>query len=429
MAEFDVAVVGAGAAGLLAASRAAERGLRTTLLEKNRRPGVKILMSGGTRCNLTHHTDRRGIIRAYGDQGRFLHSPLAALGPAELVSLVEAEGVATKVEETGKVFPVSNKAADILRAFTQRLERSGCHLQLGRAVLGLRPTADGWQLDTTAGPLICRGVILATGGQSYPGCGTTGDAYAWLRDLGHTIVPTRPALVPLTSSESWLPELAGITLPDVAVAVIAASPPGQTASGSSITGVPIPADTRPPVDRGSFLFTHRGLSGPAVLNVSRGLTQLADPTTAQLQCNFLPHLTPAELDQLLRDRVAANGRKGVLGVLSDLLPQRVLQVLLGRAGVLADHRCADLSKDQRLAITRELRQCRLPLTGSLGFAKAEVTAGGVRLDEVDSKTLSSRRHPGLFLAGEVLDLDGPIGGFNFQAAFATGWLAGERILT
>jgi predicted Rossmann fold flavoprotein len=165
-----------------------------------------------------------------------------------------------------------------------------------------------------------------------------------------------------------------------------------------------------------------------VLNVSRGLTQLADPTAAQLQCNFLPHLTPAELDQLLLDRVAANGRKGVLGVLSDLLPQRVLQVLLGRAGVLADHRCADLSKDQRLAITRELRQCRLPLTGSLGFAKAEVTAGGVRLDEVDSKTLSSRRHPGLFLAGEVLDLDGPIGGFNFQAAFATGWLAGERIL-
>jgi predicted flavoprotein YhiN len=428
MAEFDVAVVGAGAAGLLAASRAAERGLRTTLLEKNRRPGVKILMSGGTRCNLTHHTDRRGIIRAFGDQGRFLHSPLAALGPSELVSLVEAEGVATKVEETGKVFPVSNKAADILRAFTQRLDRSGCHLQLGRAVLGLHPTAEGWQLDTTDGPLTCRGVIVATGGQSYPGCGTTGDAYAWLRDIGHTIVPPRPALVPLTSSETWLPELAGITLPDVAVAVVAAPIPGQSAPGPSQAGVPIPTDTRPPVDRGSFLFTHRGLSGPAVLNVSRGLTHLADPTTAQLQCNFLPQIPAGELDQLLRDRIAANGRKGVLGVLADLLPQRVLQVLLGRAAVPADRRCADLSKDQRQAIARELQHCRLPLTGSLGFAKAEVTAGGVQLDEVDSKTLSSRRHPGLFLVGEILDLDGPIGGFNFQAAFSTGCLAGERIL-
>jgi predicted Rossmann fold flavoprotein len=295
-------------------------------------------------------------------------------------------------------------------------------------VLGLHPIAEGWQLDTTDGPLTCRGVVVATGGQSYPGCGTTGDAYAWLHDLGHSIVTPRPALVPLTSSETWLPELAGITLPDVAVAVVAASTPGSTQPASEQTDVPIPADARSPVDRGSFLFTHRGLSGPAVLNVSRGLTQLADPTTAQLQCNFLPQLSRAELDQLLRDRVAANGRKGILGVLSDLLPQRVLQVLLGRARVLADQRCADLSKEQRQAIARELRQCRLPLTGSLGFAKAEVTAGGVRLDEVDSKTLSSRRHPGLFLAGEILDLDGPIGGFNFQAAFSTGWLAGERIL-
>ncbi|HBH54182.1 MAG TPA: aminoacetone oxidase family FAD-binding enzyme [Planctomycetaceae bacterium] len=423
MAEFDVAVVGAGAAGLLAATRAAERGLRTTLLEKTPRPGVKILMSGGTRCNLTHHTDRRGIIRAYGDQGRFLHSPLASLGPAELVALVEAEGIATKVEETGKVFPVSNKAADILRAFTRRLERSGCHLQLGRGVVGLQPGPDGWHLDTTAGPLTCRGVIIATGGKSYPGCGTTGDAYAWLQSLGHTIVTPRPALVPLTSSESWLPELAGITLPDVAVAVVGALP-----AGSAATGVPVPTDTRPPVDRGSFLFTHRGISGPAVLNVSRGLTQLADPATAQLQCNFLPHLAPPELDQLLRDRATAQGRKALLGILSDLLPQRVLQVLLSRAGIPPERRCADLSKDQRLTLTRTLQQCRLPLTGSLGYAKAEVTAGGVALAEVDSKTMSSRRHPGLFLAGEVLDLDGPIGGFNFQAAFSTGWLAGERIL-
>ena len=429
MAEFDVAVVGAGAAGLLAASRAAERGLRTTLLEKNPRPGVKILMSGGTRCNLTHHTDRRGIIRAFGDQGRFLHSPLASLGPAELVALVEAEGVATKVEETGKVFPASNKAADILHAFTRRLGRSGCEVQLGRGVLGLQPTADGWQLDTTTGPLTCRGVIIATGGKSYPGCGTTGDAYAWLQGLGHTIVSPRPALVPLTSSETWLPDLAGITLPDVAVAVVAAGPPGTGTPGNTGTqGVPIPTDSRLPVDRGSFLFTHRGVSGPAVLNVSRGLTHLANPSTALLQCNFLPHMSTPEFDQLLRDRVTAYGRKAVLGVLSDLLPQRVLQLLLPRAGIPPERRCADLSKEQRLTLTRTLQQCRLPLTGSLGYAKAEVTAGGVQLDEVDSRTMSSRRHPCLFLAGEVLDLDGPIGGFNFQAAFSTGWLAGDRIL-
>lgn len=212
----DIVVVGAGAAGLVAAIRAAECGRRVLLLEKNRQPGVKILMSGGTRCNLTHATDNRGIVEAFGPPGRFLHSALAALSVQDTIELFEAEGVATKIEETGKVFPVSNKR-DVLDALLRRLRRSGAELVLEEPLLDLQPAASGFALTTPRRVVHAAGVILTTGGQSYPGSGTTGDGYALTARLGHTIVPLRPALVPVTVAASWVAELRGVTLPDVAV--------------------------------------------------------------------------------------------------------------------------------------------------------------------------------------------------------------------
>src|SRR5437879_5975432 len=197
-AAWDVVVIGAGAAGLLAAARAAERGRRTLLLEKNRKPGIKILMSGGTRCNITHATDNRGIVEAFGPPGRFLHSALAALSVEGTVALFEAEGVATKVEETGKIFPVSNKAADVLAALLRRLERSGATLALGEPLADLRPEEAGFALTTPLHTFSAGHVVLTTGGQSYPGSGTTGDGYRLAARFGHTIIPPRPALVPLT---------------------------------------------------------------------------------------------------------------------------------------------------------------------------------------------------------------------------------------
>src|SRR5947208_7369192 len=190
---WDVAVIGAGAAGLMAAIHAAELGARVLVLEKNGRPGVKILMSGGTRCNITHATDNRGIVEAYGPPGRFLHSALAALSVEDTVALFEAEGVATKVEETGKIFPVSNKAADVLAALLRRLERSGATLALTEPLMEMNRGEDGWMLTTPQRVVRCASVILTTGGQSYPGSGTTGDGYRFAAQFGHTIVPPRPA--------------------------------------------------------------------------------------------------------------------------------------------------------------------------------------------------------------------------------------------
>lgn len=419
---WDVIVVGAGAAGLVAAERAASRGRRTLLLEKNRRPGVKILMSGGTRCNLTHDTDARGIVEAYGPPGRFLHSALAALSPRELVELVEAEGVATKVEETGKIFPVSNKAADILDAFLARLDRSGCTLVLDEPLLSLERDGEGFQLTSSRRTLQASKVIVTVGGQSYPGSGTSGDGYTWARALGHAIVPPRPALTPVSTSAAWVKELSGVTIPDVIVRVI------DTAieSESSVTETNrkrSALDTR----RGSFLFTHFGLSGPSVLDVSRTVTGHARPTTLALECDFLPDIGETALDERLRSSAATAGKRQIASLVPDVVPRRLVDALLGLAGLQPAGRAAELSKVGRAALVRAIKHCRIPVAGTRGFQKAEVTAGGVALNEVDSRCMQSKLVPGLYWAGEVLDLDGPIGGYNFQAAFSTGWLAGECV--
>jgi predicted Rossmann fold flavoprotein len=410
-AEWDLVVVGAGAAGLLGGSRAAERGLRVLVLEKNAKPGVKILMSGGTRCNVTQDTDARGIVAAFGPAGRFLHSALAALGPRDLIDLLKAEGVPTKVEPSGKVFPVSDRAVDVQQALLRRLERRGATLVRRAPVQDWERTELGWRLFTPQGSIETPRVLLTTGGQSYPGCGTTGDGYRLAAKVGHTIVPPRPALVPLTTPTPWVPDLAGVALGDVAVQVVPA------------------ADRRRPLAsaRGSFLFTHTGFSGPVVLNVSRAVTAASDPSDRLLCVDWLPAVPEPTLEAAFVRAAQEHGKRLVVSWLSDRLPRRLAEVLLSEAQIPLERRLSGLSRAERRKLLARLKQHLLPVSGSLGFAKAEVTAGGISLAEVDPRTMQSLKAPGLYLAGEVLDLDGPIGGYNFQAAFSTGWLAAERM--
>src|SRR5947207_5978623 len=310
--SWDVVVIGAGAAGLMAAIHAAERGARTVLLEKNRRPGVKILMSGGTRCNITHATDNRGIVEAFGPAGRFLHSALAALGVQDAIDLFEAEGVATKVEETGKVFPVSNKATDVLDALLRRLHRSGATLALAEPVLDLRPTEAGVAVTTSHRVVTGKRVILTSGGQSYPGSGTTGDGYAFAARLGHTVVPPRPSLVPVKVAAPWTAELRGVTLPDVAVRVV----DGDRALASR---------------RGSLLFAHFGLTGPVVLDVSRVVSGHEQPSRLAVEIDLFPSLPPEQLDAQLRQAAEAEGKKQLTAVLSAWLPRRLCEAVVALA--------------------------------------------------------------------------------------------------
>lgn len=419
---WEVIVIGAGAAGLLAAARCAERGRRVLLLEKNRKPGVKILMSGGTRCNITHATDAQGIIKAYGLQGRFLHSALAALSPQDVVELFHAEGVLTKVEETGKVFPVSDRAVDVQQAMLRRLSRSQAELKIESAVLDVQRDASGTFAVQCGGLLAPDGspiadqqyraekLILTTGGKSYPGCGTTGDGYAWAAQFGHTIIPPRPALVPLVSPAEWVRKLSGVTLPDVTLKVFSR---GQ----SKPLGL----------CRSSLLFTHVGLSGPGVLNVSRIVSAAVRIEEFRLECDFLPDVTPATLHEEFSEAAKNRGTTAILAYCVERLPRRLAETLCGLAEIPLTRKCAELSKVERQRLIVVLKQQEIPLSGTLGFEKAEVTAGGVSLTEVDSRTMQSKLVPNLFFAGEILDLDGPIGGFNFQAAFSTGWLAAENV--
>ncbi|HEX3725675.1 MAG TPA: NAD(P)/FAD-dependent oxidoreductase [Pirellulales bacterium] len=414
---WDVVVVGAGAAGLVAAAEAARRGHRTLLIEKNRKPGVKILMSGGTRCNLTQATDNRGIVAAFGPAGRFLHSALAALSVEQTIEMFQSEGLATKVETTGKIFPQSDKAADVLAALLRRLQRTSCSLALDEALVQITSAPDGFTLTTAKRQVHAQRLLITTGGQSYPGCGTIGEGYAWASQFGHTIVTPRPALVPLLCDPAWVTGLKGITIPDVALRVVEPNPRQEGgAAGRRI-------DAR----RGSLLFTHFGLSGPVVLDASGAVTRHPRPETLVLECDLLPNMEPAALEQWLRDASANAGKKQLGGELAECLPRRLIDSVLPLRALSSEIKMAELGQRGIRRAADALKSLAIPIRGTRGFGKAEVTAGGVALHEVDSRTMQSKLASNLFFAGEVLDLDGPIGGYNFQAAWSTGYLAGQSI--
>ncbi|MEM8679724.1 MAG: aminoacetone oxidase family FAD-binding enzyme, partial [Planctomycetota bacterium] len=347
-------------------------------------------------------TDARGIVEAFGKQGRFLHSALASLSPDDVIALFHTESVRTKVEANGKVFPVSDKAADVLAALMRRLRQSGCHLALDEAVESVERVAEGFRVTTSTRRLHAQRLIVTTGGKSYPGSGTTGDGYPWMESLGHTVVTPRPALTPITTDIAWVRKLKGVTVPEVGAAVRASA-------------------QRLEADRGSLLFTHFGVSGPTPLNLSRVISGHADPRTLELELDFLPGLSMPELT----DRLAP-GKKSVLRILTEALPRRLASEILQLANVDAERRTAELPRADRGRLLEQLKSTRIPISGTRGFKKAEVTAGGVALEEVDSRSMQSKLVPDLFIAGELLDLDGPIGGYNFQAAFSTGWLAASN---
>jgi predicted Rossmann fold flavoprotein len=411
---WDAIVVGAGAAGLLAATRAAELGSRVLLLEKNRKAGVKILMSGGTRCNITHDCDARGIVDAFGRNGTFLHSALAALSPKDVRAIFHDEGVQTKVEPGGKVFPMSDRALDVRDALVRRAVRGGVESRLGDPVLSTSRSGDLFEVRTPCGLIHARKLLITTGGASYPGCGTTGDGYSWAESFGHTIIRPRPALVPLKTDVEWIKSLSGLTLPDVRASVW---PPENESSRKS-----------KPLDeyRGGFLFTHWGFSGPAPLNVSKAVTSHPEPRRLVLECDFLPEVPRTTFGETLKARCRQHGKRRVSGLLTDL-PNRLADGLLAATGIPLQRNLAELSNEERGRVVAAVKATRVPLAGALGFEKAEVTAGGVSLSEIDSRTMQSKLVPGLFFAGEIIDLDGRIGGYNFQSAFSTGWSAGTSL--
>ena len=401
----DLLVVGAGAAGLFAAAwagraaAAAGRPLSIVAVDGARKLGAKILVAGGGRCNVTHvavsETDYAGSTPPA------IRKVLRRFGVAETVRFFVEAGVALKEEETGKLFPVTDSARTVLDALVREAQAAGAVLVHPARVAAVAREEAGFVATTTSGTIHCRGLILCTGGKSLPKSGSDGGGFLLAQALGHTLTsPIVPALVPLVlPAGHWITALSGLTLP-AEVSLLAA------------TGRRLYATT------GSTLCTHVGLSGPAILDASRHwlVARAADPGV-HLALSWLPGTTTDEVDRLL----VAGQARGPLAVLRERLPDRLARTLCDLAAVPSS---GDLSRDARRRLAALATATPLPVTGDRGFAVAEATAGGVPLSEVRLETMESRVCPGLHLAGEILDVDGRIGGFNFQWAWASGFVAG-----
>lgn len=420
----EVVIIGAGAAGMMAAAVAARAGSSVTLLEKNNKTGVKILMSGGTRCNITQDTDARGITSAFGKSGRFLQPSVGRFGPREVVDHFESLGVPTKREVTGKIFPQSNRAVDVRDALHRDMIEAGVRLKLASAVKSVRQSETKWTVtvqsnDETSYELTADRIIVTAGGKSWPGCGTTGDAYNWLQKLGHQIVPPRPALVPLVGGTEATHNLSGLTLNDVVAEVHAT---GVKKKKSLLAS-----------RRSSWLFTHFGFSGPAAMDVSGTITGAESYRDVRLQLDLLPEQPEAALIQEFSEYGAVKGKRNVQHWLNEKLPSRLAAHVAETCNASKPDGSplpiAECSKATSRQLIEQLKVWQLPVHDTRGFAKAEVTAGGVALNEVDRQTMQSKLHEGLYIAGEVLDVDGWIGGYNFQAAFSTGRAAGLAAAT
>lgn len=407
-AACDVLVIGTGAAGLFAAAwagraaRDAGQPLTIVAVDGAKKLGAKILVAGGGRCNVTHW--RVSEADFAGSTPPAIRKVLRRFTVADTVAFFREAGVEFKREDTGKLFPVTDSARTILDALVQEAEAAGASLVHPARVEGVNFVDDRFHATTSAGPIAARRVILCTGGKSLPKSGSDGGGYRLAQNLGHSLTaPIVPALVPLLlPTDHWVTTLSGLTLP-TEVSLLAAS-------GKRLVSF-----------TGSTLCTHVGLSGPSILDISRHwlIAKAADPTV-RLALNWLPGQSAEEIDRLL---VATQGR-GPLPLLREHLPDRLARLLCEQAGAPSG---GDLPREARKKLVQFLTATPLEVTGDRGFTAAEATAGGVPLAEVRLDTMESRICPGLFFAGEVLDVDGRIGGFNFQWAWSSGYIAGHGV--
>lgn len=399
----DVCVVGGGPAGMFAAITAAQAGAKVLLLEKNDRLGKKLLITGKGRCNVTNHCTAEEVLQNTPRNGKFLYSAMAAFPPTSTMEFFTGQDCPLKTERGNRVFPESDRSQSVLDALTRRMRQLGVEIRHER-VMTIEADENGVTgVITMAGVYACRRVILATGGVSYPATGSTGDGYKMARSLGHTIVEPQGSLVPLETEGHDAQDMQGLALRNVAVKLL--NPKGKTVYK----------------DFGELLFTHFGISGPTVLSAS---AHIGKGGGWKLSIDLKPALDEGKLDdRILRDLNLYQNRS-MENALTDLLPRSMIPVVLRRLGVDPAMQANSFTKQNRRTLVELLKGFTLEITGKRPVSEAIITSGGVKVGNIDPKTMESRVTPGLYFAGEIIDCDAYTGGFNLQIAWATAYAAG-----
>lgn len=407
--NYDIAIIGAGPAGMMAALRASECGADVLLLEKNNAPGIKLLMTGKERCNITNaEADPQKFTANFGKNGKFLLSSLYRFGVEETIDFFHKNNLKTVTERGGRIFPESEKAKDVQELFLRLIKKNKITLLTGCKIsnISLKEKKID-KINLEKGEVKARNYLICTGGLSYPQTGSTGDGYKWVKEMGHTIIKPEPALTPVVVKEEWVKELEGLSLKNVSISIYQNNKKKDEWFGEA-------------------LFTDFGMSGPIILDMSKSIGKLLAEGDVDLFIDFKPALDFDMLDKRILRDLEEQKNRAIKNILPDLLPQKMIPVILDLAKIYPEKKGNSITKDERKKLRLLLKQFPLKIKSLLGFNKAIITSGGVALNEVNPKTMRSRIIDNLYFAGEILDLDGPTGGYNLQVCWSTGYLAGEN---
>ena len=411
MTEIDVAIIGAGPAGMMAAIQASENNKKILLIERNYNLGAKLLITGGGRCNITNICDAQDFLKSFSASRDFLRNSFAQFFNTDLLSFFKKSGIVFKTEENGCVFPLNNKAGDILNALRQKLQENNVEIIFSERVKDIivKDKKVEGVITFSGKHFLGNSVVIATGGLSYPETGSSGDGYELAKKLGHTIVALKPALVPIVIKEKFIKDWQGISLKRVRVSVLS--------SGKKIA------------ERlGDVIFTHFGVSGPIILDMSSAACDALElKNTVGLSINFIPELDQKKLDAFILSEFKKHSAKAIKNMFKDILPKKMMESFLEYCNFNQDINAHQMTLEQRKKLIAALSGFRLTVTGLMPVKDGVVTRGGVSTKEINPKTLESKLIKGLFFAGEVIDIDATTGGYNLQAAFSTGWVCGRNI--
>lgn len=408
---YDIAIIGGGPAGLMSAGRAAELGKKVIILEKNSTLGVKLLITGGGRCNVTNaEFNVRTFLNKYKDSDKFLFSAFSQFSVKDTLEFFNSRGMETKIEAENRVFPVSDSAQSVWNVLIEYIKKGKVEIMNEATVIGFEKENNLINLVKLKDnkKILAKRFILATGGTSRPETGSTGDGFSWLKDLGHKVIASENALVPITLSDKWVKGLSGVTLQDIKLTTFQ-------------------NNQKQEIKKGRLLFTHFGISGPTVLNMSKDISELLKYGEVEIRLDLLPSLDHGMMNSRLQELFLLDNKKKIKNSLGSFISSSLVDIVLELSNIDGNIPNNSINREQRLKLIEIIKGIPMNVSGLLGADKAIVSSGGVDLTEVDFKTMQSKIIPNLYLVGDILNIDRPSGGYSLQLCWTTGFVAGNNI--